>query len=183
MRPREMKTVLAALGALAAVSLAGCANDQSELREWMQTVRAGVKPVHHPISEPRRFEPYRYDNEGQIDPFSVAKLGGAPAGDGEAAPRGGLKPDLTRRREALESYPLDSIRMVGHLANRQGAYALLQADSLVYQARVGNYAGQNYGMITRISETEVKLKELVQDAVGDWVERETTLQIQDGSAQ
>lgn len=179
----KMKTVFAVLGAVAAVSLAGCANDQAELREWMKTVRAGVKPVHHPISEPRRFEPYRYDNEGQVDPFSVAKLGGSPAVNDAGVPRGGLKPDTTRPREALESYPLDSIRMVGHLANRQGQYALLQAERLVYQARVGNYAGQNYGMITRISETEVKLKELVQDAVGDWVERETTLQIQDGSAQ
>lgn len=179
----RMKTALAALGAVAAVSLAGCGNDQAELREWMRTVRAGVKPVHHPISEPRRFEPYRYDNEGQIDPFSVARLGGASTEDNGAVPRGGLKPDTTRPREALESFPLDSIRMVGHLANRQGQYALLQAERLVYQARVGNYAGQNFGMITRISETEVKLKELVQDAVGDWVERETTLQIQDGSAQ
>lgn len=178
----NLRIIVAGLGALAAASLAGCANDQAELRQWMDTVRAGVKPVHERISEPRRFEPYRYDNEGQVDPFSVAKLGGAPAADGET-PRGGLKPDLTRRREALESYPLDAIRMVGHLANRQGQYALLQAESLVYQARVGNYAGQNFGMITRISETEVKLKELVQDAVGDWVERETTLQIQDGSAQ
>lgn len=180
---RNMKTLLAALAALAAVSLAGCADDQSDLRAWMQTVRAGARPVHHPISEPRRFEPYRYDNEGQVDPFSTARLGGSSGGADAGAVRGGLKPDTTRPREALEAYPLDSIRMVGHLANRQGQYALLQADSLVYQARVGNYAGQNYGMITRISETEVALKELVQDAVGDWVERETTLQIQDGSAQ
>jgi type IV pilus assembly protein PilP len=179
----KMKTALAALGAFAAVSLAGCADDQAELREWMQSVRASVKPVHHPISEPRRFEPYRYDNEGQVDPFSVARLGGAPGVAHAGAPAGGLKPDTTRPREALEAYPLDAIRMVGHLANRQGQYALLQAERLVYQARVGNYAGQNYGMITRISETEVALKELVQDAVGDWVERETTLQIQDGSAQ
>jgi type IV pilus assembly protein PilP len=181
--PIKTRKLLAAVGAVAAASLAGCANDQTELREWMQTVRAGVKPVHQPISEPRRFEPYRYDNLGQVDPFSIAKLGGAiDAGDGAAA-RGGLKPDTTRQREALEAYPLDAIRMVGQLANRQGQYALLQADGLVYQARVGNYAGQNYGMITRVSETEVELKELVQDAVGDWVERETTLQIQDGSAQ
>jgi len=179
----NMKTLLASIGALAAVSLAGCANDHSDLRDWMQTVRANAKPVHETISEPRRFEPYRYDNEGQVDPFSVAKLGGSPDGANPGASGGGLKPDTTRPREALEAFPLDSIRMVGQMANRQGQYALLQAERLVYQARVGNYAGQNYGMITRISETEVKLKELVQDAVGDWVERETTLQIQDGSAQ
>lgn len=178
----NMKT-LVALGVLAAVSLAGCANDHSDLRDWMQTVRANARPVQEPISEPRRFEPYRYDNEGQVDPFSVAKLGGSSDGADAGASRGGLKPDANRQREALEAFPLDSIRMVGHLANRHGEYALLQAERLVYQAGVGNYAGQNYGMITRISETEVKLKELVQDAVGDWVERETTLQIQDGSAQ
>lgn len=166
--------------AAAAVSLAGCANDQTELRNWMQTVRAGVHPKFEPVSEPRRFEPYRYDNGGEIDPFSVAKLAGAPDASGEAK-RGSLGPDLSRRREALEGYPLDTIRMVGHLANQSGNYALLQAESLVYQARVGNYAGQNFGVITKISETEVKLKELVQDAVGDWVERETALQIQDGS--
>ncbi len=170
------------LAAIAAVALAGCANDQTELREWMQTVRAGVKPVHQTIAEPRRFEPYRYDNENQVDPFSIAKLAGVRPEGASDGPRGGLKPDLTRRREALEGYPLDSIRMVGHLANQRGQYALLQAENLVYQARVGNYAGQNYGMITRISETEVKLKELVQDAAGDWVERETALQIQDGSS-
>ncbi|MCO5101928.1 MAG: pilus assembly protein PilP [Burkholderiaceae bacterium] len=178
------KTLLAALGAVAATTLlAGCGDDQAELREWMESVRAGVQPIHQTIAEPRRFEPYRYDNEGQVDPFSIAKLGGAVGATGPDAPRGGLKPDTNRPREALESYPLDAIRMVGHLANRKGNYALLQAESLVYQARVGNYAGQNFGMITRISDTEVRLKELVQDAVGDWVERETTLQIQDGSGQ
>jgi len=181
---KNMKTLLAALGAVAAATLlAGCAEDQAELREWMQSVRAGVKPVRQTIEEPRRFEPYRYDNEGQVDPFSIAKLGGAAGATEPDAPRGGLKPDTHRPREALEAYPLDAIRMVGHLANRKGNYALLQAESLVYQARVGNYAGQNFGMITRISDTEVRLKELVQDAVGDWVERETTLQIQDGSGQ
>lgn len=177
-----MKILLAAVGALVAISLAGCSNDHTELREWMKSVRANAKPVQQRITELRRFEPFRYDNEGQVDPFSIARLGGAAAAGSNAAPHGGLKPDLTRRREVLESYPLDAIRMVGHLANRHGEYALLQADRLVYQARAGNYAGQNYGLITNISETGIELKELVQDAVGDWVERKTTLQIEDGSA-
>ena len=92
----------------------------------------------------------------------------------------GLKPDTNRRREALESFPLDAIRMVGHMTNGRSSFALLQVDSTVYQARVGNYAGLNYGMITRVSESEVRLKELVQDAAGDWIERETALQLKEG---
>lgn len=169
------------LAAAAALALSGCASDQAELREWMESVRASATPVHEPIREPRSFAPYLYDNEAQVDPFSMAKLVGAPDASGQSR-RGGLQPDVNRRREALESFPLDSIRMVGHLADRRGHYALLQAEDLVYQASVGNYAGQNYGKITRISESEIRLKELVQDAVGDWVERETALQIQDGGA-
>ncbi len=71
--------------------------------------------------------------------------------------------------------------MVGHLANGKQSYALLQVDNLVFQARVGNYAGQNFGVITKVNEAEIKLKELVQDAAGDWKERETSLQIQEGT--
>lgn len=70
--------------------------------------------------------------------------------------------------------------MVGHLSNGRQAFALLQVETMVYQARVGSYAGQNFGMITKVSENEVKLKELVQDAAGDWVERETALRLQEG---
>jgi type IV pilus assembly protein PilP len=168
------------LAAAAALALSGCASDQAELRDWMESVRASATPVHEPISEPRSFAPYLYDNEAQVDPFSTAKLVGTPDASGQR--RGGLQPDMNRRREALEGYPLDSIRMVGHLADQRGHYALLQAEDLVYQASVGNYAGQNFGKITRISESEIRLRELVQDAVGDWVERETALQIQDGGA-
>ncbi len=169
------------LVAITALALTGCANDQSELRDWMQTVRAETKPVHEPISEPRNFAPYLYDNHAEVDPFSSAKLAGMADVAGRA-PRDGLKPDLARRREALEGFPLDTIRLVGHLSNRDGSYALLQAENLIFQAGVGNFAGQNFGKITKISETEIKLKELVQDAVGDWIEREAALQIQDGSS-
>ncbi|HRA78368.1 MAG TPA: pilus assembly protein PilP, partial [Burkholderiaceae bacterium] len=61
-------------------------------------------------------------------------------------------------------------------------HALLQVDQIVYQARVGNHAGQNFGVITRISDDEVLLRELVQDAAGDWVHRESKLQLQEGGS-
>jgi type IV pilus assembly protein PilP len=166
--------------AAAAAALAGCAQDQSELRAWMQQVRASTPPVEERIDPPKRFEPFRYDNVAQVDPFSADKL--AVLFEGQHARSGtGLRPDLNRRREVLESYPLDTIRMVGHLEKGRQRHALLQVDAVVYQARVGNYAGQNFGLITGISDTEVMLKELVQDAAGDWVERQSALRLQEGS--
>ena len=94
--------------------------------------------------------------------------------------KNGVVPDVNRRRESLESYPLEQIKMVGHLSNGKQNFALLQVESLVYQAKVGNFAGQNFGVITRVSESEIKLKEMVQDAAGEWVERETALRLQEG---
>ncbi len=91
----------------------------------------------------------------------------------------GLAPDLSRRREPLEAYPVDTISMVGTLQRPNMRYALLRADNVIYQIKVGNYIGQNFGIVTRIDENEVAIKEVVQDAAGEWVERATTLQLQE----
>ena len=133
----------------------------------------------YPIPAPKKFEPFRYENTALADPFSQSKLALAVA---QAAPAkgNGLKPDAARRRETLESFPLDNIKMVGHMTNGRNDFALLQVEAMVYQARVGNYAGQNFGRIVRVTESEVTLKELVQDAAGDWVERDSALRLQEG---
>lgn len=163
----------AALAALAL--LAGCSGEQQELRSWMEEQRRRTPVATEKIEAPKRFEPFRYANEGAADPFAQVRLALRP---GEA-PSSGPQPDLNRRREALEGFPLESIRMVGHVSDRRGSFALLLAEGMVYQARVGNHAGQNFGVITRVSESEVRLKELVRDAAGDWTERETALQLQE----
>jgi type IV pilus assembly protein PilP len=90
-----------------------------------------------------------------------------------------LQPDLARRREALEAFPLDTLRMVGNLRQGSMQVALLKADTALYQVRVGHHIGQNFGRVTRISESGVFVRELVQDAAGDWVERITELQLQE----
>ena len=89
-----------------------------------------------------------------------------------------MQPDLNRHREPLESYPLESLKYVGVLTKAKNSYAIVLADGSLYQVRVGNYMGQNFGVITKVSEEEVALKELVQDSAGDWVERESTLLLQ-----
>ncbi len=159
------------------LSLAACSSEQTELQAWMDQERAAVQPVREKVSEPKVFEPYRYENVNQADPFSSAKL--TIALDRLQKNKGALQPDLKRRREILENFPLESIRMVGHLENGKSAFALLQADNVVYQAKLGNYLGQNFGVITKMNDSEVLIKELVQDAAGEWTERETSLRIQE----
>ncbi len=171
---------LSALSAVGVVMvIAGCdAADQGEVDNWMSQVRRDMKPMVQEIPEPKKFEPFLYQQQKAVDPFSPVKIEAALQ-KLAAKSSSGLRPDMDRRREPLEAFPLDTIHMVGVLRRPDAVAALLQVDRVVYQARVGNYIGQNFGVITKITEGEVTLKETVQDSSGDWVERITTLQLQE----
>lgn len=167
---------LAARGALAGLLalLAGCGSDQSDLRAWMDESRRTMPREIEKIAEPKTFPPFRYASANEIDPFSLIKLKlGLPQ-----ARSGMVRPDLARPREVLEAYPLDSMAMVGNLVRGGKTVALVMAEKMLYQARVGHYIGQNFGRITRISEDEITIREIVQDAAGDWVERDSVLKLQ-----
>ena len=69
--------------------------------------------------------------------------------------------------------------MVGSVVRGGRPHALLKADNLLYQVKVGDYLGQNYGRVTRITETEIALRELVPDTLGEIVERASTLTLQE----
>jgi type IV pilus assembly protein PilP len=158
------------------LAVAGCESDRGELRAWMDETRRTTPLINEKLAEPKSFAPFRYPSSGEIDPFSIAKL---RLGVLEAArPGNGLRPDLARRREPLEAYPLDILKMVGNLTQKGATVALLQADTVIFQVRVGNYIGQNFGRVLRVSEDEVAIREIVQDATGDWIERDTALRLQ-----
>jgi type IV pilus assembly protein PilP len=160
--------------------LAGCGNSDEELRQWMADQRKEVHPINPKLQEPKTFEPFIYAEAGQVDPFDPAKITNALKRLA-AKSNNGLAPDQNRRREPLEAFPLDAIQMVGTLARATNHFALLRADGVVYQIKVGNYVGQNFGIVTAISDNQVTLKEVVQDASGEWVERISTLQLQESS--
>ena len=164
--------------AVAAVLLNGCSDSGIELQQWMQETKQQTKVSIPKLSEPKKFIPFLYDSKASIDPYNPKKLLVALArAQGNSSSM--LKPDMERRREPLESYPLDTLKMVGTLEKPGLVFALLQADKVVFQAKVGNYVGQNFGMITKITDTAVELKEIVQDASGDWVERQAKLELQE----
>ena len=171
------------LSLVAAVALSACgASNQEELQQWMAQERAQTKPNVQPIPAPKQFVPQDYTEEAAVDPFSSQKLTQALKRDAQkpdSASAALLAPELNRRKEPLESYPLDAMTMVGSLVKQGQPVALIKVENLLYQVRPGNYLGQNYGRITKVSETEVTLRELVQDAGGEWVERTATLELQE----
>lgn len=177
----NMRKRMASAGSilLLGAGLAGCSADLDEVQGWMDKTRADTPRRVGKIDEPKSFVPFRYEAKLDYDPFSSSKLMVAAANLKDRS-KSGLSPDLNRRREALESFPLDTIKLVGHLSNKtSGTVALLSVGEVVYQANVGNYIGQNFGRIVSITETEMGIKELVRDAAGDWVEQNTTISLED----
>ena len=175
---KKLWLVVAAAGVLSACG----ASDQEEVQQWMAEQRAVTKPQETPIPEPKTFAPQAYTQEASVEPFSNQKLTQALKRDSQqsgTASAALLAPELARRKEPLEGYPLDSMAMVGSLQKQGQPVALIKVDKLLYQVKSGNYLGQNYGRITKVGETEVVLRELVQDAAGEWIERTATVQLQE----
>lgn len=160
--------------------LSGCgASDEAELRGWMSSVKQSTRVTTQPVPPPKEFAPFVYDSGGAVEPFDPQKILMAVARQQQArASASAVKPDLERRREVLEGFPLDQIRMVGMMRQGGTNVALLETNGSTHMVRVGNYLGQNFGVVTRISETELLLKEIVQDAAGEWVERPAKLELQ-----
>ncbi|MES2938383.1 MAG: pilus assembly protein PilP [Pseudomonadota bacterium] len=179
-----MKASHIALTLLAALGLSACgSSDQDELSKWMAEQRVQTKPNIQPIPEPKKYTPEPYTQEAATDPFSNQKLAQALKREStqSASSSALIQPELNRRREPLEGFPLDAMSMVGSLVKQGQPVALVRVDNLLYQVRPGNYLGQNYGRITKVTESEVVLRELVQDAAGEWTERTAALQLQERS--
>ena len=172
-RLRVMLSVLVAL-----LVLAGCSEGPEDLAAWEAKVRAETKPKLESLTPPKAFDPRNYAVQRQTDPFSTEKLQVALRQEKQqVTPL--VEAEMKRRRQPLEIFPLDSITMVGSMNKLGQPYALVRADKMLYQVKKGDYLGMNFGKITDISETKVSLREIVQDAVGEWIERTSTLELQE----
>ena len=179
---RHMRcSVLLMLSACLAVS--GCtSSDQEELQTWMAQEKANAKPRVKPLEEPKAFTPQAYLGADGMDPFNPLKLMQVLRKESAQtnANTSLIAAELNRRKEPLEAEPLDAMTMVDSLDKKGVPTALIKVGALLYQVRAGNYLGQNYGKITRITETSIQLREIVQDGSGDWIERNSTLELQEG---
>jgi type IV pilus assembly protein PilP len=157
--------------------LSACSGESShdDLIQWMTEASRDLKGKLPPLPQVKPYEPVAYDAGNLTDPFKSSRVIPERVSGG-----GGKGPDPTRQREPLEAYSLESLKYVGVITTQEKEWiAIIRADTALYQVRSGNYLGQNFGVITGINESEVVLKELVQDAAGDWVERVSSLLLQE----
>ena len=150
--------------------LGGCSSEIDELKAFVRDSEKGLPRRIDPLPAVKPFEPFAYEGFDLPDPFKPRKLAAPKEGAG-----GGLAPDLNRRKEPLEAFPLEQLKMVGTLSQGKDTYAIVRADKTLYRVKKGNYMGQNFGLITDVTEGEIKLKEIVQDSAGDWAERQSVL--------
>lgn len=157
-----------------ATLLFGCSNDDGDdLDKFMRDAAKDMVVRIKPIPEVKPYLALQYNADGTLtDPFRARKA---------ATKTGVLQPNLNRPKEPMESYPLESIKYVGLISRNKLTYGLLQTpDSGVQQVKIGNYVGQNYGIVTQITDSELILKEIIQDDLsGDWVERVSKITLQE----
>lgn len=171
-----MSRQLILLGCMVSL-LVGCGGSEfDDLRDFVKNSGADMRGKIPPLPEARVYEPFAYANdEGLPDPFKPRK---PEARSGKSA--GLNQPDLDRPREALEEYPLENLKMVGYLYRNKVGYAIIRApDGRLHRVKAGNYLGLDFGKIEKITDTEITIREVVQDNAGDWSERESSMQLQE----
>ncbi len=177
-----MRPAIVASLAGASVLLAGCsAGSTDEIQGWIQHQRSQVQAQVEALPEPRPFQAQLYTAAAATDPFSLQRLAQALRRDETlaAATSALVAPEINRRKEALESYPLDTMAMVGTLSRQGRLVALVTVENRLYTVAPGQYLGQNFGKVVRITPTEMVLREIVRDPGGTWSERQAQLQIQE----
>ena len=164
---------------MAGVLLLQACQDRSmgDLREFVATAYQDRKPEIEPLPEIEPFKAFEYSASNADDPFDFGNISSAGNSDGPSISK---RPDANRRREALESFPLDALKLVGTLTKENVPWVIVQTnEGKAHLARKGNYLGQNDGKIKSIDPERqlVELEETVRDAAGRWVTRDKDIKI------
>lgn len=164
------------LAVAACTTLAACSSEKhTDLRAFVKESENLPRGRIPPLPEVKPYAPIEYAAFDLTDPFKPRKIEPPKS----AANKGGIAPDPNRRREPLEAFPLESLKMVGVLKQKDTFGLIRTPDSTLFQVRAGNYLGQNFGRIVAVTENSIKLKEILQDSNGNWEEKEQTLLLQE----
>lgn len=168
------------LGLVLAVS-ACSENDNKDLEQYVTDIKSRQKTPIEPLPEIKSVEPFIFSPENLRNPFVATEK---TQELDENKIENGIRPDTTRPKEELESYELDSLRMVGTVNQNQLLWGLVRAvDGTIHRIRVGNHMGRNFGQIIRIKEDQIELLEIVPDSPGTWRERKASLDLAEASGE
>lgn len=160
------------------IGLTGCADKEvNDLTQFISTVKAKPKGIIPPLPEIKVVEPFIFNPEGLRNPFRPLERN-ASTESLDMSSDTGVLPDLSRRKEALEFYPLDSLKMVGTVTEKSNLWGLIKAtDGTIHRVKKGNYMGLNYGEIQRVLGTKVELKEIIREKSGSWRHQQASLEM------
>jgi type IV pilus assembly protein PilP len=156
-------------------------SDHEDLKEWITQNSKDLRGAVKKLPDVLAYQAVAYDVEALIDPFKAGKIEPESKNKQGAGKGGEYQPDFDARdlrNNILEKYPLESLKMIGTLNVNNRPMAVIQVEDKVKQVRVGEYVGLDFGMVTRITDKDIELRELIQDAAGDWSERNSTLHLQ-----
>lgn len=154
--------------------LAACSTGRNDLERWVADIKAQPASPLEPLPVMKQFETFEYAAQGLRDPFSN------PTDEQETQAGSALRPDPDRRKEPLESFPLDGLSMVGTLGTGDALVALvMDPDRVIHRVTMGNYLGQSDGRVTGIFEDRIELIELESDGASGWMERKATVALGD----
>lgn len=169
--------IVALCGALGACS----GGDHEDIKRWMAENTKDMRGKIPKLPEVKPYEPVPYDVEALVEPFKSSKIE-PESKRGKGGGKGGVfEPDFEARdlrNSLLEKYPIESLKMIGYLNVNGQPIGVIQVENKVKQVKVGEYVGLDFGMVTRITDKEVVLRELIQDSAGDWSERTSSLYLQ-----
>lgn len=158
------------------ILLVGCGDSgYADLQQYITDVKAKPKGTIEPLPEIKAVEPFVFKPEGLRDPFKAISESEDVEETGVAVGNG-IRPDTSRRKEELEAFPLDSLRMVGTIVMKGNLWGLIKAsDKTIHRVQVNNHLGKNYGKIIRILTDKIELMEIVPDKPGTWREQQISL--------
>lgn len=161
------------LALAAAALLGGCSTPEDDVRAQLKELTRNLTAQIPPLPAPVAYETFAYEVEAMADPFAPSKIAM------KVRPGNGLQPDFQRPKEPLEAFALETIKMVGAVKKDGVMWAVITADGYVYNIKVGQYVGQNFGRVVSIGENDMSLREMFQETNGDWSERDATISIQE----
>lgn len=166
---------------LCGVLVACSSGDHEELRQWMADSGKDMRGNIPKLPEVQPYQAVPYEVEAMLDPFKPGKIEPESKYKQAAGKGGAFQPDFEARElrnSLLEKYPIESLKMIGYLNVNKQPLAVVQVDDKVKQVRVGDYIGLDFGMVTKITDKDIELRELIQDSAGDWSERKSSLFLQ-----
>ena len=171
MRPTHLLLMMVSLG------LTACSGDGlDDLKQFVNDPGTGLRGKIEPLPEIKPYESFAYNAVDLPDPFKPRKM--------KSVQGGGFQPDLKRNKEELEKFPLENLKMVGFLEQKKVRYGLIRtSDGTLHRVKIGEHMGQNFGMITKITENEIVMTEIVQDSAGNWIEQNTHINLASAPSQ